>query len=358
MSDDLALALIALREKSKGNPYSAEIITSTRSLTALRDFRKDKIPYEQTASQEYDRALKDIEDWKKRGVKCLCFTDSRYPPELATIADPPLILFYRGEWGESLCAQSRVAVVGSRNCDGQGIWIAEEIADFVAQSGGCVVSGLALGIDAAAHKGALKAKGSCPTIAVLGNGLPNIQPKANERLGYSILDSGGIIVSQFEPDTPVWPQNFLNRNRIIAGLSKAVVVVQAAKRSGSLTTARAALDAGRDVFAVPGSMLDARHEGTNLLIKEGAMILTAPTDLLEHVTGLEEKAGDKIEVALPKDKHAIVERVKELGTVSINELVSEFSGDSNIHTNLLDLEMHGILMRLPGNRFQAVRGTR
>jgi len=208
----------------------------------------------------------------------LIYKDEEYPDNLRNLHDPPPVIFYHGD-KEMLKNESTLAVVGSRKADGYGLRVARDFSRSLSDSGVAIVSGLAVGIDAQAHEGALEAGGV--TIGVQGTGIDVAYPASNRTL-IDKVRAGGCIVSEFLPGTPPLKQNFPRRNRIIAGLSKAVFVVQAGLRSGSLITARLALENGRDVFALPGDIYRENSKGTNWLLKNGAKLITEYEDILEE----------------------------------------------------------------------------
>jgi DNA processing protein len=203
--------------------------------------------------------------------------DARYPARLAELHDPPERLFVRGAALE-LLAGPAVALVGSRSCSPYGAQVARMLGRELASAGVVVVSGLARGIDGEAHRGALEARG--PTVAVLGCGIDRDYPRSNAGLARRIVESG-LVVSEYPPGVEPAPWRFPARNRIIAGLSKATVVVEARERSGALITADFALELGRDVFAVPGEITAALAAGTNDLLRQGAAPLLTPADVLD-----------------------------------------------------------------------------
>lgn len=208
--------------------------------------------------------------------------DGRYPPLLRHISCPPDTLYIRGRV-EALADAVSVAVIGTRAVTRYGEAAAVSIAGPLARAGACVVSGLALGVDAIAHAAALDAEGT--TVAVLASGVDDacVGPKTNFGLARRILASGGALVSEFPPGTPATKYRFPLRNRIIAGLSSAVVVIEAAERSGALITARLALDGGRDVYAVPGPIFSEASKGTNILIGQGATPLLDAKELIDRL---------------------------------------------------------------------------
>lgn len=208
----------------------------------------------------------------------ICSSDAEFPPQLLEIASPPFLLFCRGNI-DALHNQ-QMAIVGSRNPTYSGKQSAFRIAAELAENQVAITSGLALGIDAQAHAGALSCGGL--TIAVLGTGVDVIYPKRNIGLAQAILDKRGVIISEFFPDEPAKPENFPRRNRIVSGLSLGVLIVEAAIKSGSLITARLALEQNRDVFAIPGNINNPLSEGCHFLIKQGAKLVENVSDILDE----------------------------------------------------------------------------
>jgi DNA processing protein len=208
--------------------------------------------------------------------------DSRYPPLLRAIDDPPTVLHVRGD--ASLLGETAVAVVGARRATGLGLEMGERLGAGLAAAGIVVVSGCAIGVDAAAHRGALEAGGA--TVAVLAGGHDVAVPPSNRGLARRILREGGCLVGEFPDGVPVARWSFPRRNRIIGGLSRVVVVVEAADRSGALTTARLALAAGREVMAVPGHPLQMEYAGSNGLLADGARPVLGVEDVLAELAGL------------------------------------------------------------------------
>ncbi|MGI8734259.1 MAG: DNA-processing protein DprA [Pyrinomonadaceae bacterium] len=212
----------------------------------------------------FARAEAEIENIRKLGADLLILDDGVYPDLLREIYDPPITLYVKGAW-EACLEQPCIAVVGSRRCSTYGQNAAVMLARDLAQRGVTVISGFARGIDAAAHRGALEGGGR--TVAVLGTGLGEFYPRDHKRLADEILEHGGAVVTQFPLGTPPVAENFPYRNRIISGLSLGVVVVEAAENSGSLITARLAIEQNREVFSVPGNITSRNSFGTNYLIK-------------------------------------------------------------------------------------------
>src|SRR5262245_44114549 len=211
----------------------------------------------------------------RAGAEVLTWDDPAYPARLRTIADPPLALFVRGALGE---LEHAVAVVGARRAGDYGRRTARTLARELAQAGIVVVSGLATGIDGAAHLGALDAGGR--TVAVMATGIDDVYPTWHRGLAEQIA-ANGALVTEFPAGTAALPRHFPQRNRIVSGLSMAVIVVEAAEGSGSLITARYALDQGREVFAVPGPIGDGRHRGSHRLLQQGATLVTGTDDVLD-----------------------------------------------------------------------------
>ena len=283
-------------------------------------------------------------------ARVITLGDETYPVLLKEIIDPPLALHFRGDL--SLLARPALAIVGSRRASPYGVNAAEHLARQIAGAGIVIVSGGARGIDAAAHHAALDAGGS--TIAVLGTGIDIVYPASNRRL-FRRIEERGLIVSEFPPGTPPKPENFPMRNRVISGLARGTVIVEATSRSGSLITARMAAEQGRDVFAVPGSIFSAGSEGTHRLVQYGAKLVHDANDVLEEFPGglratqtpAQEPESPLKEVlaVLSKDDGAHVDAVAaRVGRTPA--LVAEA---------LLQLELEGWIRALPGARYVRVR---
>ena len=224
--------------------------------------------------------------WLEDGNNCIVtLADSDYPQALLNIPDPPLLLYVKGRL--DLLNRPALAVVGSRNATPQGIHNAEAFAKSLSDAGLCVISGMAHGIDAAAHRGALRCQGNnCGgSIGVVGTGLDKVYPAANRDLAH-LLAGQGALISEFPLGTPPLAANFPRRNRIISGMSAGCLVVEASLQSGSLITARLALEQGRDVFAIPGSIHAPQSKGCHALLKQGAKLVETAQDILEELGGL------------------------------------------------------------------------
>ncbi|HSL24382.1 MAG TPA: DNA-processing protein DprA [Vicinamibacterales bacterium] len=272
--------------------------------------------------------------------------DPRYPPQLAAIPDAPDELWVRGDLEALLCPS--VAIVGSRAASQYAVEVATALAFDLVRSGVVVVSGMARGVDGAAHQGALDAGGR--TVAVLGCGVDVAYPAEHRQLMDRIVESG-CVISEFPPGTAPHQHHFPLRNRIISGLSRAVVVVEAGEKSGSLITARWALEQGRDVMAVPGNALSGRNRGSHALLKDGAKLVEGVDDILEEL-GL--SRIPPVPVADGKSlMHNGLMRVLQPGEAyGLDELcVASGLGAAALLPRLLELELQGVVTRVPGGRF-------
>ena len=284
--------------------------------------------------------------WEK-SIQTLCITDLAYPSLLKEISIPPTLLFICGDI-DLLCLP-QLAIVGSRNATTSGLNTAFEFAKTLASSGFVVTSGMALGIDGAAHKGALD---TGKTIAVLGTGLDLLYPKQHEALQQQILDQGGAVVTEFLPGTPPLPANFPRRNRIISGLSLGTLVVEAATKSGSLITARYAMEQGREVFAIPGSIHNALSKGSHALLKQGASLVESAGDIVEQLGGMLAyvESGLGVETKNIHDPQQIEGGNQELlnamgfDPVDIDTLAARTSLPiADINRQLIELELAGMI---------------
>ena len=281
------------------------------------------------------------------GVPAVALVDDDYPALLKEIIDPPLALFYRGD--VSLLRRTTVAIVGSRRASPYGVNAARELARQLVSAGMVVVSGLARGIDAAAHQAALEVSGA--TVAVLGTGIDVVYPRSHKRL-HTAIEEKGLLISEFPPGTPPLASNFPIRNRVISGVSAGVVIVEATGRSGSLITARTAAEQGREVFAVPGSIFAPGTEGTHRLIQYGAKLVHDANDVLEE---------------LPGGILARMEKTARPPDSPLREVLDAFTRDEGMHIDaaaeklgrsvaslsesVLQLELEGWLRALPGARY-------
>jgi DNA processing protein len=282
-----------------------------------------------------------------------------YPPLLLHAPDPPLLLYLQGQ--PHALAGRGVAIVGSRNATAQGLDNARAFGKELSRRGLVVFSGLAAGIDAAAHEGALAAAeaGGSPTVAVVGTGLDVVYPRTHAELARRISQAGAL-VSEFSPGTPPLAQNFPQRNRILAGLSLGTLVVEAAVQSGSLITARLAAEAGREVFAVPGSIHAAQSKGSHALLKQGAKLVETAQDIIEELEGALQGARVEVSAAAPS-KHEVgldtelQSLLHALGSdpLSLEMLVSRTGWPAALlSARLMQLELAGHVARLPGSLYQ------
>lgn len=330
-----------------------------------------------------NRTLQWLGQSPRHGI--LTLACDRYPTVLRTSPDPPLLLHVSGDF--SSLARLKVAVVGSRSASPQGLAMARHLGQAWSEQGICIVAGLALGIDAAAHAGGLLGPGG--SVAVVGCGLDETYPRSHAAL-RSRIEDGGCCLSEYPLGTPARSLHFPARNRIIAGLSQAVVVVEAALRSGSLITARLANEAGREVLAVPGALSSPLSAGPHALIRQGAMLLTDPSDLFEALPWLAESltgapggttatvgprqaSGGALALsaqtrstqdvrlagATPRRGRRAAPGWIEVelrgGCRSLDELLSASNHDTTAaQADLLEAELEGSVVRLPGGRYQWV----
>ena len=284
------------------------------------------------------------------GHSIVTLADAAYPKQLLEIPDPPLLLYVLGN--VELLAHRGLAIVGSRNATAQGAANAERFARAFSEAGLTIASGLALGIDAAAHRGALEGTGS--TLAVLGCGVDVVYPQRNADL-YHLVAARGALVSEFPLGSPPVAANFPRRNRLISGLARGVLVVEAALASGSLITARLAAEQGREVFAVPGSIHSPLSKGCHALIKDGAKLVESAQDVLDEL-GLPSGAVAPAP-AQPEKGHAGHALLAHLGHGPCNvDTLCQRSGltPDTVSAMLLELELAGAVAALPGGRYQRI----
>ncbi len=289
--------------------------------------------------------------------------DPRYPPALLQTEDPPLLLYALGParflQSHSFAAPQCLAVVGSRNPTPQGAENARSFASALCSAGWTVVSGLALGVDASAHEGALSASkdnnNSPATIAVVGTGLDRVYPRKNLELAHRIAQHG-LLLSEYPLGTPPLAANFPKRNRIISGLSQGTLVVEAAPASGSLITARMASEQGREVFAIPGSIHAIQSRGCHALIRQGAKLVETVQDILEELPGFctpLSAAGSAPASPCKPHKHSAVLEAMGFDPTGLDALQARTGMDTpTLQVQLLELEIEGLVMRLPGGMFQ------
>ena len=322
------------------SPTALRQVIGDRQVTLLRDTDN---------AEAIARAL----DWAATpGQRILTLADADYPQALLEIPDPPSLLYVRGR--VELLNRPALAIVGSRHPTPQGLHNARQFSTALAETGLCIVSGLALGIDAAAHEGALDCNGD--TIAVIGTGNDRIYPARNRELAIAIAERG-CIISEFPLGTPVAAANFPRRNRLISGLARGVLVVEASVDSGSLITARLAAEQGREVCAIPGSIHSPQSRGCHKLLKQGAKLVETAQDVLEELR-LEIRlppAAPAADVAVPNEGPDEARVLALLGydPCPLDTLVT-LSGltPEALSVMLLRLELGGRIAALPGGRYQ------
>ncbi len=313
----------------------------------------------------HDKADEELAKVRELGGDVLILDDGSYPYLLREISDPPITLYVKGDW-QTCFDQPCVGVVGSRKCSTYGENASEFLARDLAANGVCVVSGLARGIDTAAHRGAIAGKGK--TIAVLGTGVDQVYPKENSKLVNEILDSGGALVSQFSLGTPPLKDNFPYRNRIISGLSLGILIVEASERSGSLITARLAMEQNREVLAVPGNITSKNSFGTNYLIKSGAKLVQQWQDVvcelppeiaarilppkIDGETTEEKKQVELAPANLTENERKIWQILSADEAAHIDVLLEESHlSFGDLSAALLGLEMRELIRILPGKHY-------
>ncbi|HUI84060.1 MAG TPA: DNA-processing protein DprA [Candidatus Binatia bacterium] len=310
------------------------------------------------AGTEYDHV-------REVGASILVAGDAGFPKRLLEIYDPPLVLYLKGS--SEVIDQQGIAIVGTRHPTPYGIGMAERLACDLAARGLIIFSGMARGIDTAAHRGALKGNGR--TVAVWGTGIDVVYPKENQKMTEQILASGGAVISEFALGTFPAPQNFPIRNRLISGISIGVLVVEAGEYSGTRVTARCALEQGREVFAVPGNVTNKLSWGPNTLIKQGAALVATwedvweelPTETRLALTPAESAASGEgapaslFEAAeLPPAEKRIVAILRSDESTHIDELVERLAAhlsSSEIFAALFELELSGRIRQLPGKYY-------
>lgn len=344
------LAIAALRPGP--NPHAARVIKSRLakgldvSLAAVAlELGVAASALTAVAGLALDQARRWTADATRFGYDLLSSADPRYPRPLIEIADPPLALWRVGTAG--LDGRS-VAIVGSRRATPSGLIIARQLSKDLVAHGFTVVSGLAQGVDGAAHEAALAAGGK--TVAVLGTGVDVVYPGRHRALSRAIAEAGSL-VSEFPPGSPPQAWHFPMRNRIISGLVEAVVVVEAAARSGSLITARLALEQGRDVLAVPGSVVEGRYSGCHALIRDGARLVESVDDILEELNGVLVRArhSNPVQPAFLNELEPVMAKGEPY---TIEDLAGQTGRQASaILADLGSLEVQGRVGRLAGGRF-------
>ena len=372
-TDELRAWLRLSLTEGVGNETARQLLTAFGSPQAI--FAQDAATLNAVGTERLRRAIEAEPDelpallartlaWLAEGQdRCiLTLGDAGYPATLLNIADPPLMLYLlgslvpAGEVEVRLSALPCLAIVGSRNPTPQGQINAGQFAEALGAAGWCVVSGLALGVDGAAHEGALRAGGH--TVAVVGTGLDRVYPRKHLELAHRIARRG-LIISEFALGTPPLTANFPRRNRLISGLSQGTLVIEAALQSGSLITARLAAEQGKEVFAIPGSIHSQQSRGCHLLIKQGAKLVESAQDVLEELqppgmTPSLDLAGDSQPPASPPPDDPLL-RAMGFDACSLDALQARTGlATADLQAQLLALELQGELARLPGGQFVRV----
>lgn len=297
-----------------------------------------------------DLAERELEKAEKLDIEILFIKEPLFPQELKLIPYPPPFLYVKGRISDL----PKFAIVGSRKPSPYGKEVARYFAEKLSEAGLCLVSGLARGVDTIVHRVCVEKK--TPTLAVLGSGLDIIYPAENRDLFRKILETGGAVISEFPLGTKPKRENFPRRNRLISGLSKGVLVIEAGERSGTLITARWAQEQGKDVFAVPGNIFSEQSKGTNFLLKEGAIPVTDPMEILLHLGFKIEKPliKEKPEVELTREEKEILELLT-LGPANFEELAEKTKISPPILLQILtELEFKNLIKSLPGKYFQKI----
>lgn len=366
MTSDLALWLALLRAPGIGPAgfnrlleqfhSPAAVFEAPRSQLATSGLASPTLDY--LAAPDWTRIEQDLAWLEHSDNHLICLNDPDYPPLLREIDYPPPLLFVHGDLASLRAPQ--IAIVGARNPSPGGRDTAREFAAHLAGSGMVVTSGLALGVDAEAHRGALAAPGQ--TIAVMGTGLDRIYPAKHRELAHAIAEEGAL-VSEFPLGTPALANHFPRRNRVISGLSLGVLVVEAASQSGSLITARLAVEQGREVFAIPGSIHNPLARGCHALIRQGAKLVETAADILEELGSLArvtieadvERQPPAPPLELDEDYRLLLEHLGH-EPVSIDLLVNRCGLTAEaVSSMLLILELQGYVAAAPGGLYSRLK---
>lgn len=368
-TDELRAWLRLSLTEGVGNETSRQLLAAFGSPQAI--FAQDAAALKAVGTERLRRAIEAEPDelpallartlaWLAEGTdRCiLTLGDTDYPATLLNITDPPLMLYLLGSLVPAPEVEARLstlpclAIVGSRNPTPQGHINAGQFAEALGAAGWCVVSGLALGVDGAAHQGALRA--GAYTVAVVGTGLDRVYPRKHLELAHRIARRG-LIISEFALGTPPLTGNFPRRNRLISGLSQGTLVIEAALQSGSLITARLAADQGKEVFAIPGSIHSQQSRGCHLLIKQGAKLVESAQDVLEELQPAGTRPLDLADDSQPQPSPLPDDpllRAMGFDACSLDALQARTGlATADLQAQLLALELQGELARLPGGQF-------
>ncbi|BAU23851.1 hypothetical protein THC_1486 [Caldimicrobium thiodismutans] len=340
MEEKLLFLGLYLKEKGAFRCVKwAEDLNFTDSL--LKENKEDLLNLKKLAQREIERA-------EKEGIQILFLGDQAFPQELKAIPYPPLFLYIKGE----IPSAPKLAIVGSRKPTPYGKEVTERFAEELTCAGICLVSGLARGVDTIVHRVCVERGGK--TIAILGSALDVIYPAENRSLYERICASGGAILSEFPLGTKPKRENFPRRNRLISGLSKGVLVIEAGEKSGTLITARWAQEQGKEVFAVPGSIFSEQSQGTHYLIKEGAIPVTSPKEILEFF-GLESSTfKEKVKIPLSAEEEKVLSLMSSY-PIHFEEIVSQTGYSPPLLLQILtELELKNLILSLPGKFYKAL----
>ncbi len=336
---DKKLLWLGLYIRKKANFKLIQYFINNIELSEI--FEKEKISKKEIVKL----AQEELKNAERQNIQILFYEDKKFPPQLKDISYPPLFLYVKGEFN---CQMPLFSIVGSRKPTIYGKEVAYEFAKKIAENGIGIVSGLARGIDSIAHKGCLDVNGY--TIGVLGSGLDIIYPPENRDLFERIIKNKGAIISEFPLGTKPRKENFPRRNRIISGLGTGVLVIEAGKKSGTLITAKWALEQGKEVFAVPGNIFSSQSEGTHYLLKQGAILVTSPEDIFYHL-GLESQniqKEKKLDIELSEEEKEILNFISSYPQ-HIEEIIAKSRLPAfKILSILTDLEIKGLIENLPG----------
>lgn len=303
----------------------------------------------------------EIEKYKKFSINIISYFDSDYPNILKNIPNPPLMIFYKGNINS---ISKNIAVVGSRDCSDYGVSVARDFCNYFVNQNIVIVSGGAIGIDSVSHEVCIKK--NFPTISVMGAGLDIVYPYKNKYLFEKIIENNGLIVSEFPIGINAFPQNFVMRNRIIAGLSSGVLIVEAGIKSGTMTTAEFAINQNKNVFVVPGSIYSNFSAGTNYLIKNGAIFVTDPKDIEEMIWGVSQNERQKvkneienkneIDISWMNDDEKNIFNLISYKLKNIENIILESNVDIKKINSILTLfEIKGFIVNIGGMNYIRVK---
>lgn len=348
-----------------GDVHAKALVTHFGDTKAIFKAKKKELEAIEGIGAVRAKAIKEFENFKlaeeeiafieRYKITPLFISDKNYPQRLLNCYDSPAILYYKGS--ADLNSEKIISIVGTRNNNEYGKSVCEKFVADLSDQNILIVSGLAFGIDSIAHKSALK--NNLKTIAVLGHGLDRIYPTQNKLLAKQMIENGGLL-TDFKSGTNPDKQNFPKRNRIVAGISDAVIVIESGLKGGSLITAELANGYNRDVFAVPGRISDIKNEGCNYLIKNNkAALITSADDLLENMQWKQKKVSPKKQrelfIELTADEKIIINILQQQTHVHIDEVfVKSGLNSSAVASALLTLEMQGVVCSMPGKLYKIV----